>query len=159
MEYSELIRELAAKCGVEQPDTKDGTVVFEIDDLTVGLIHDPAADAMMVVVEFGEPNPAVDEVCSSALLKANYLFAGTGGATLCRNPETGAFAITRSWPLVSLDVDTFETAINDLLATAEKWKAVVEGIDIAHDVRDEQIEEESEVLKDSPRDDGGFMRV
>ena len=159
MEYRELIDAFSAKCGVEHPDAKDGTAVFEIDDMPVGFIHDPVEDAMMVVIEIGEPNPDADEACSSALLKANYLFAGTGGATLCRNPETGAFAIMRSWPLASVDGDAFASSVNDLLTTAEKWKAVVEGIDDAQDARDEQEEEEKEMLQGSPVDAGGFMRV
>ena len=159
MEYKELIDAFAAKCGLEQPDVKDGAVVFEIDGMPVGFIHDPAEAAVMVVAEIGEQNPDADEACSSALLKANYLFAGTGGATLCRNPETGAFAIMRSWPLASLDADTFATVVNDLLTTAEKWKTVVEGIDYAQNARDEQIEEERDILQSGPGDAGGFMRV
>ena len=159
MEYGELIDAFAAKCGVENPAAKGGTAVFEIDGITVGFIHDPAEDAIMVVTEIGEQNPDADEACSSALLKANYLFAGTGGATLCRNPETGAFAFMRSWPLASLDADAFATCVNDLITTAEKWKTVVDGIDDAQDVRDEQIEEEREILQSGPGNAGGFIRV
>ncbi len=33
MEYKELVDAFAAKCGVEQPDAKDGVVVFEIDGM------------------------------------------------------------------------------------------------------------------------------
>lgn len=159
MEYTELIDAFTAKCGLEQLDAKDGVVVFEIDDMIVGLIHDREADAVTVVAEIGEPNPDADEACSSALLKANYLFAGTGGATLCRNPETGAFAVTRSWQLLSLDTDTFATALNDLLTVAEKWKAFVEGIDEAQDVRDEQTEEDREIFGSAFGGNGDVMRV
>ena len=156
MEYNELVGAFAATCGLERPDAKDGAVVFEIDGMPVGFIHDPAEDAVMVVVEIGDQNPDADEACSSALLKANYLFAGTGGATLCRNPETDAFAIMRSWPLASLDADAFADAVNNLLTTAERWKAVVEGIGEAQSVHDEQ---EEEFLESGPGDAGGFMRV
>ena len=159
MEYRELIDAFAAKCGVESPDAKDGVAVFEIDGMSVGFIHDPSEDAVMVVAEIGEQNPDADEACSSALLKANYLFAGTGGATLCRNPETGAFAIMRSWPLASVDGDTFATAVNDLLTTAEKWKAVVDGMGDAQIAHEDQVEEEREILQSAPGGDGSFMRV
>ena len=159
MEYRELMDAFAAKCGVESPDAKDGVAVFEIDGMSVGFIHDPVEDAVLVVAEIGEQNPDADEACSSALLKANYLFAGTGGATLCRNPETGAFAIMRSWPLNSVDGDTFATAVNDLLTTAEKWKAVVEGMDEAQIAQDDQVEEEREVFQSGQGGSGGFMRV
>ena len=159
MEYRELIDAFSAKCGVESPDAKDGVAVFEIDGMSVGFIHDPSEDAVMVVAEIGEQNPDADEACSSALLTANYLFAGTGGATLCRNPETGAFAIMRSWPLTSVDGDTFATAVNDLLTTAEKWKAVVDGMGDAQIAHEDQVEEEREILQSAPGGDGSFMRV
>ena len=159
MEYRELIDAFAVKCGMEQPGGEDGVVVFDIDGMSVGFVHNPAEDAVMVVAEIGEQNPDADEACSSALLKANYLFAGTGGATLCRNPETGAFAIMRSWPLASLDGDAFAVAVNDLLTTAEKWKAVVEGMGEAQVAHDDQIEEEREILQSGPGGAGGFMRV
>ena len=159
MEYRELIDAFSAKCGVESPDAKDGVAVFEIDGMSVGFIHDPSEDAVMVVAEIGEQNPDADEACSSALLKANYLFAGTGGATLCRNPETGAFAIMRSWPLASVDSDTFAAAVNDLLTTAEKWKAVVEGMGEAQIANDDQVEEETEILQGDSGEVGSFMRV
>ena len=155
MKYGELIDAFATKCGLEQLDTKDGAAVVEIDGMSVGFIHNPAEDVVMVVVEIGEPNPDADEACSSALLKANYLFAGTGGATLCRNPETGAFAIMRVWPLASLDVEAFATALNSLLTTAEMWKAVVEGLDMAQSVE----EEEKETVESGTGGADGFMRV
>ena len=159
MEYRELIDAFSAKCGVESPDAKDGVAVFEIDGMSVGFIYDPSEDAVMAVAEIGEQNPDTDEACSSALLPANYLFAGTGGATLCRNPETGAFAIMRSWPLTSVDGDTFATAVNDLLTTAEKWKAVVDGMGDAQIAHEDQVEEEREILQSAPGGDGSFMRV
>ena len=159
MEYRELIDAFAAKCGVESPDAKDGVAVFEIDGMSVGFIHDPSEDAVMVVAEIGEQNPDADEACSSALLKANYLFAGTGGATLCRNPETGAFAIMRSWPLASVDGGTFAAAVNDLLTTAEKWKTVVDGMGDAQIAHEDQVEEEREILQSAPGGDCSFMRV
>ena len=159
MEYRELIDAFSAKCGVESPDAKDGVAVFEIDGMSVGFIHDPSEDAVMAVAEIGEQNPDTDEACSSALLTANYLFAGTGGATLCRNPETGAFAIMRSWPLTSVDGDTFATAVNDLLTTAEKWKTVVDGMGDAQIAHEDQVEEEREILQSAPGGDGSFMRV
>ena len=56
MEYGELVDAFAAKCGVENPAAKGGTAVFEIDGITVGFIHDPAEDAIMVVAAIGEQN-------------------------------------------------------------------------------------------------------
>ena len=75
------------------------------------------------------------------------------------NPETGAFAIMRAWPLASLDAGAFAAAVNNLLDTAGKWKAVVEGLGEAQDAHGEQAEEEREFLRSAPAAGGGFMRV
>lgn len=51
MEYKELIDAFAAKCGFEQPDAKDGAVAFEIDGMSVGVIHDPSEATVTVSVD------------------------------------------------------------------------------------------------------------
>ena len=54
------------------------------------------------------------------MLKANYLFCGTDGAVIYQNPDSDAYALMRSFPLVSLDVETFASAVKALLNTVER---------------------------------------
>ena len=121
MEYSELVSDFASRYGVEGIDAKDGAVAVEIDGMTVGLVNDPSpddGDGIMVVVEIGYPPPDADGPFGSVMLKANYLLGGTGGAVLCQNPDTDAYAIMRRYSLAAHDVESFSKALERLLETA-----------------------------------------
>ena len=141
MEYNELMQGFAAKLGVAELEMHEGATVLEMDNMTVGFVHDPVEDAVMVVVEIGYPPPDADGPFGGVMLKANYLFGGTGGATLCQNPETSAYAVMRSWPLQLLDVDTFAAAVEKLVNTAETWKDSLSGSAEAEEAKEEMDEE------------------
>ncbi len=121
MEYNELMQSFAAKYGLADLKIDNGTAVLEIDGMTVGFIHDPATDSVMVVAEIGYPETDVSANFASAMLKANYLFAGTAGAVLCQNPETGAYALMREYRLVEHDPKTFEERLKDLVDDMKEW--------------------------------------
>jgi len=125
MEYNELMQSFAAKYGLADLQINNGTAVLEVDGMTVGFIHEPAVDSVMVVVEIGYPETDVSANLASAMLKANYLFAGTAGAVLCQNPETGAYAVMREYRLVEHDPKSFEGALEALLNSADEWKGVL----------------------------------
>ncbi len=156
MEYNELMRGFAAKFGIADIDTDNGTAALEIDGMTVGFLHAPETDELMVVAEIGFPPPDANGPFGSIMLKANYLYNGTNGAVICQNPETGAYAVMRSYPLAQFDVETFAQAVEALVNTAERWKDV---ISLARAVEDEKDAEASE---DGDRFAGGldgFMQV
>lgn len=86
----------------------------------------------MVVAEIGQPPPSADGPFGGMMLKANYLYNGTGGAVICQNPETGAYAVMRSYPLAR---ETFAQAIEALVNTAERWRDVLAGAGLAEDAK------------------------
>ena len=105
MEFNELVSDFATRYRVEGLSAKDGATVLEVDDMTAGIIHDPAsADApdngIMVVVEIGYPPPDADGPFGEVMLKANYLLGGTNGAILCQNPDTDASPSCAAIPLL-----------------------------------------------------------
>ena len=158
MEYNELMQGFAAKFGVVELEINDGTTALSMDDMTVGFIHDVEAESIMVVVEIGNPPPDADGPFGGMMLKANYMFNGTGGAVLCQNPETGAYAIMRTYRLASVDVDTFAGEVETLLNTAERWKGIISGAGVAEDEKkshDAGLAEERHSLGGL----GGFMQV
>ena len=159
MEYTELVKGFAAKVGVGDLELHDGATAFEMDGMTVGFIHDGETDALMVVAEIGYPPPDADGPFGSAMLKANYLFGGTDGAVICQNPDTGAYALMRSLPLVSLDVEAFAAALEKLLDTAERWKGFLSG---AAEAEGEKASRDGDV-EESPPPAGfpgnGFLQV
>lgn len=154
MEYNELMNGFAAKFAVANLEVRDGTTAFEIDGLTVGFINDEQSDAIMVVVEIGYPPPDANGPFGSTMLKANYLFGGTDGATLCQNPDTGAYAVMRTWPLPEHDVETFSAAVERLMNTAERWREVLDGVRKAEEASDEAAKDDEE---DAPAQGGGFL--
>lgn len=159
MEYNELMRGFAAKFGVADIDTGNGAAALEIDGMTVGFIHDAEADEIMVVAEIGFPPPDADGPFGSMMLKANYLYNGTDGATICQHPETGAYAVMRSFQLAQYDVETFAQAAEALVNTAERWRDVISCADLAED---EKAERDAETAEDRGRFVGalgGFMQV
>ena len=157
MEYNELMHGFAAKVGVADLEIQDGATALEMDDMTVGFVHSAEDDAIMVVVEIGYPPPDANGPFGGVMLKANYLFGGTGGAILCQNPETSAYAVMRSYPLPSLDVDTFAKSIETLLNTAENWKDSLSGASAAEDAKDEMDDDRGEEW--TSLGGSGFMQV
>lgn len=157
MEFNELMQSFAAKYGLADLKVDNGTAVLEIDGMTVGFIHDPVTDSVMVVAEIGYPETDVSANFASAMLKANYLFAGTAGAVLCQNPETGAYALMREYRLVENDPKTFEGALETLLNSADQWRGVLGAIneEDAEDMEDDEAGPPAE--DESPT--GGFIRV
>jgi hypothetical protein len=157
MEYNELMQGFADRFGVAELDINDGTTALSMDDMTVGFIHDIEAEAIMVVAEIGIPPPDADGPFGSMMLKANYMFSGTGGAVICQNPETESYAVMRSYRLAELDVDTFAVEVETLLNTAERWKGIISGAGVAEDEKAQNAElaDESQSLGGL----GGFMQV
>ena len=153
MDYPELMRGFAAKYGVSDIDTANGAAALEIDGMTVGFIHAPETDEIMVVAEIGQPPPSADGPFGGMMLKANYLYNGTGGAVICQNPETGAYAVMRSYPLARCDVETFAQATEALVDTAERWRDLLSGAGLAEDAKD------AEASEDAPPFPSGFMQV
>ena len=136
MEYDELIHGFAERYGVQDVSTSNSVTTFEIDEIPVSLIHDETASSVTVYCEIGFPPPDADGSFGGAMLKANHLFAGTGGSVLCQNPETGAFAVFRNFPLAELDLNAFCAEVGKLVDQAEYWKKIKDGF--------LQAEEESE---------------
>jgi hypothetical protein len=127
--------------GVTATDPEDGDVT----------------DSVMVVAEIGYPETDVSANFASAMLKANYLFAGTAGAVLCQNPETGAYALMREYRLVEHDPNTFEGALETLLNSADQWKGVLGAMNEEDAELDEDDKTSPPAADESPS--GGFIRV
>ena len=98
MEFNELIQAFAASLGLDGVEIEGGAAAFEIDGMKVNIFNDAEADTVMVYGEIGQPPSEDDRSFGPAMLKANHLFGGTGGATFCQDPETGAYAIFQVFP-------------------------------------------------------------
>ncbi len=124
MTFDELIENFGKTCGVELSAT-DGAVALEIDGMAVTVQEVPERDALVVTGDVGEPPPEGLEALMTAMLEANYLFLGTGGGALARNPETGRFHLCRLASLASLDDAGFAALMETFSNVLETWRKML----------------------------------
>ena len=137
MEFKELLAAFAAKYGVEGLDGADGVAEIEVDGIRVELLEDPQARSLVACAEIGLPPPDANGAFGSMMLKANFLLRATEGATLCENPETGAYALVRPFPLALTDGESLAAGLESLVNQAENWRRVLAGIREAESARTE----------------------
>ena len=158
MDYNELIESFAASLGIEGAAIDGGAAAFEIDGMKVDIFHDEAADTVMVYGEIGQPPSDDDRSFGPAMLKANHLFGGTGGATLCQNPETDEYAIFQAFPLASMDAESLAEQVAHIVDKTEHWRNILNAFQVAEREKGEAAAEE--VLVDAIHGgSGGFLQV
>ena len=158
MDYNELIESFASSLGLEGVETDGGAAAFEIDGMKVDIFHDEAAGTVMVYGEIGQPPSDDDRSFGPAMLKANHLFGGTGGATLCQDPETGEYAIFQAFPLSGLDAESLAGHVARIVDKTEHRRNILNAFQVAEREKGEAAAEE--VLLDAIHGGhGGFMQV
>lgn len=158
MEFNELVESFAASLGVEGVEIDGGAAAFEIDGMLVHVFHDEAANTVMVYGEIGQPPSEDDRSFGPAMLKANHLFGGTGGATLCRDPETGAYGIFQPFDLDKIDLEAFSAAVARIADKTEYWRKVLDAFETAERERGQGAADE--VLVDAIHGGlNGFIQV
>lgn len=158
MEFNELVESFAASLGVEGVEIDGGAAAFEIDGMLVHVFHDEAANTVMVYGEIGQPPSEDDRSFGPAMLKANHLFGGTGGATLCRDPETGAYGIFQPFDLDKIDLEAFSAAVARIADKTEYWRKVLNAFQVAEQEKGAAAAEE--VLVDAIHGGtSGFIQV
>ena len=158
MDYNELIESFAASLGIESVEIEGGAAAFEIDGMKVDIFHDAEADTVMIYGEIGQPPSDDDRSFGPAMLKANHLFGGTGGATLCQDPETGEYAIFQAFPLAGLDVESFAGHVARIADKTEHWRGILNAFQVAEQERGSAAAEE--VLVDAIHGGrSGFIQV
>ena len=156
MEFRELLAAFAAKYGVEGLDGADGVAELEVDGIRVELIEDPESRSLVACAEIGLPPPDANGAFGAMMLKANFLLRATAGATLCQNPETGAYALVRPFPLALTDGESLAAGLESLVNQTENWRRVLAGLREA-----ESVKTEAQDVDDSHHDmlSSGFVHV
>ena len=128
MDFRELIARFAAKYGIEGLDGADGVAELYVEGFRVELLDDPQTQSIFACAEIGLPPPDANGAFGAMMLQANFLLRGTEGATLCQNPETGAYALVRPFPLALTDVESLAAGLESLVNQTENWRKVFSGI-------------------------------
>ena len=158
MEFNELVESFAASLGVEGVEIEGGAAAFEIDGMKVNIFNDAEAGTVMVYGEIGQPPSEDDRSFGPAMLKANHLFSGTGGATLCQDPETGAYAIFQAFALANMDSESLAAEVARIVDKTEHWRNILNAFQVAE--REKGAAAAEEVLLDAIHGGrGGFIQV
>ena len=128
MEFRELLAAFAANYNIEGLDGADGVAELEVDGIRVELLDDPQTRSLVACAEIGLPPPDANGAFGSIMLKANFLLRATEGATLCENPETGAYALMRPFPLALADIDSLSAGLESLVNQTENWRTALAGL-------------------------------
>ena len=156
MEFNELIAAFAAKYGIKGLDGVDGAAELDVDGVRVELLDDPQARILFACAEIGHPPPDANGAFGAMMLQANFLLRATEGATLCENPESGAYSIVRPYPLALADVDSLCSCLESLVNQTENWRKALAGLREA-----ESAQSETQELDDSHHDilSNGYFHV
>ena len=128
MEFKELIAGFAAKFGIEGLDGADGVAELDVEGIRVELLDDPQSRSIFACAEIGHPPPDANGAFGAMMLQANFLLRGTGGATLCQNPETSAYALVRPFPQALTDIESFAAGLESLVNQVENWRKALAGL-------------------------------
>ena len=139
MSYEELVEKFAAKYGIDGLAAVNGVAAMVVDGAKVELLADEDAGCVVVYAEIGHPPPDANGRLGEMMLKANHLFLGTNGGTLCQNPETDAYVLMRPVPLAPLEgAEAMGAILEETLAQVERWRQILGGLREAEGTLDAQ---------------------
>ena len=122
MTFEDLIGALSRTLGVEIEDA-GGAAAVEIDG-TVVVLQD-AGKMLLMRAEIGEFPPDGKEDLLRSAMEANFLYQGTGGATLAVNPADGHLHIQKYNWLERLDANMAFDMLERFADTIAAWRKVL----------------------------------
>lgn len=129
MTFEKLIEELNAKLGVEIENAGDA-FALDVDGETVVLqmAGVPDGDLLLMCADLGATSEGKRAAVASAALEANFLYQGTGGATLAMNPADAHLYIHRYDWLDRLDAEKALEALSRFADTAAAWRRILNDV-------------------------------
>lgn len=131
MTFEKLAEGLGAKLGVDIEDA-GGAFALDVDGQTVilQLAGGRDGDILLMRADLGEISPDRRDALAAAALEANWLYQGTGGATLAVNPGDGHLHLHRYDWLDRLDADKALEVLSRFAETAVAWRRIAAEIPV-----------------------------
>lgn len=125
MEFSGLIAEFGAACGVGALEADDnGIVRVQADDIVLSFMELPVRRQIVMFADIAEkPDEGAGQLLET-LLQAQYLGGVLDGACFSISPE-GTISLHRSDRLVDLEAASFAKTVESFLNLVDKWREVV----------------------------------
>jgi hypothetical protein len=150
MTFGELIDGLGKNLGIELTDEGGATAVL-VDGNPI-ILQAAGDDLVLVYADLGEIAPDCRDRVLVAAMEANFLYQGTGGATLAVDSRNGHLHLQKYNWLDRLDAEKAVTDLTRFADIVKTWKGLV--AEVATGMRS--------AGSDSPapmRTLGGFMQV
>ena len=154
MEYKTLVRELGEKLGLEL-DGALGAVGLEIEGVSVvlQLAGGARGDILFTHADLGLPPSERRDALGRAVLEANFLYQGTGGASFALNPADGHLHLQRYDWLDRLDVDAAVAMLQRFFGTISSWQAILA------DIQHAPVDPETDLPPGAFAVPGGFLQA
>ena len=123
MTFGELVEGLGEKLGVEIEDA-GGAVALQIDGETV-ILQQADDDLVLLRTDLGEIPPDRRDALAVAALEGNFLYKGTGGATLAISPADMHLHLQKYNWLDRLDAEKAFNMLSRFADSAVLWKKLV----------------------------------
>ena len=124
MMFEDAVESLGHRLGVDL-SVQEGVCHVEVDGMAVEMHQIDEIGGFCLLGEIGELPPTNAEEVMKALLTANHLFKGTGGATISRNPDTGNLFLCLYERLELLDGGRVYEIFGRFVDTLEVWRDTV----------------------------------
>ena len=122
MTFGELIEGLGKNLGVELTD-EGGAAAVEVDGIPV-VLQRASDDLLLVHADLGEIAPENRERVLAAAMEANFLYQGTGGATLAVDSRDGHLHLQKYNWLDRIDMDKVLSGLTRFADTVKAWKEI-----------------------------------
>ena len=119
MEFEKLISDFAERHSIANLAAENNAAALEVDGIVVTLVA--AGDALSVSAEIGEPPADGRAEFAELMLEANL----QTGAFFAKEPESGAYVLVRRLQLPTLDAESFDAALEELVTLAETWRRLL----------------------------------
>ena len=126
MTFGDLIEGLGAKLGVEIEDA-GGAAAVEVDGNPI-ILQAAGEDLLLMHADIDELTPDNRDRILAAAMEANFLYQGTGGATLAVDPRSSHLYLQKYNWLDRLDAEKAVTSLTRFADTVKSWRELVAGL-------------------------------
>jgi len=123
MTFGEMIEGIGKTLGVEMVD-EGGAAAVEVDGNPI-ILQMADDDLLLMHADLGEMAPENRDRIRAAAMEANFLYQGTGGATLAVDPRSSHLYLQKYNWLDRLDAEKAVTSLTRFADTVQAWKGIV----------------------------------
>ena len=123
MTFGEVIDGIGKNLGVELVD-EGGAAAVQVDGNNI-ILQAADDDLVLLHADLGEIVPENRDRVLAAAMEANFLYQGTGGATLAVDPRSGHLYLQKYNWLDRLDAEKAVTILTRFADMVKLWKGLV----------------------------------